>query len=255
MRLLLIIISVIISILLGLVIELVTERNMVFMDYSVQSYIPPKSPQPFPKIIHQTWKTKTLNDQQKAWQKSVKDIYPDYTYILWDDNDLNSFVKTHFPWYYNTWNTLTPFIKKVDTVRYMWMYAIGGIYIDLDVIAYKSMEPLFLDKPGSAFIPTMHSKANWSYDTDGASPAILASYPGNPIWLMMLEQVRKNRDREVLKATGPVSLANLLREIYIDQKDGKKTPNLTFLSESRLGLGLGWFPKYSNHKNAGTWVI
>lgn len=228
-----------------------TYRDMLFKDRSEYYWKKPEDNLEFPKIIHQTWKTKELNETQKMWQKTVLDNYPDYKYILWDDNDIDKFVKTYFPNYYDTWNSLTPFIKKIDTVRYMWMYLIGGIYFDLDMIIIKNMENLLLDKPGSAFIPTSNSVPNWKYDSDMASPAILASYPGNPIWLDMLKQILKDKDRPVLKSTGPVGLANLLLEVH--KREDKDKPNLIFLSEPRLGLGIK-IPKYSKHINTGTWL-
>jgi mannosyltransferase OCH1-like enzyme len=222
---------------------------MVFMDRSVYYYQKPDTDVQFPKIIHQTWKTKELNEEQKSWQKTVLEHYPDYQYILWSDEDMDDFVKKNFADYYETWNSLTPFIKKVDTIRYMWMYLIGGIYFDLDIIVYKNMENLLLDKPGSAFIPVMHSIPNWKYDTDAASPAILASYPKNPIWLYMLEQIKRDKDRDVLSSTGPIALANLLRSLPV------KNNNLVFLSEPRCGIsGLKFLAKYSKHINTGTWA-
>ena len=225
--------------------------DMVFKDRYVYFYKEPVYMRDFPKIIHQTWKTKDLGERQRSWQKTILDTYPDYQYILWDDEDIKNFVKNEFPWYYDTWENLSPFIKKVDAVRYMWMYKIGGIYFDLDVVAYKRMDHLLTDKPGSAFIPVKHSKLNWAYDTDAASPAILASYPGNPIWLEMLEQIKKDIDRPVLYCTGPIGLANLLRDFRKKPQDKKM--NLVLLSESRLGLGYK-LPKYSKHINTGTWA-
>lgn len=223
---------------------------MVFRDYAVWKWRQRAAKnKEFPRIIHQTWKTKELDENQRKWQASVQKIYPEYQYILWDDQDIENYVFQEFPEYYEMWKSLTPFIKKIDAVRYMWMYKIGGIYFDLDVIAYKSLEDILLKFPDSAFIPTKHSVPNWRHDTDAASPAILASYPGNPIWLKMLDRIAKNKDLDVLYATGPIGLANLLREIHIQNYD----TNLILLSEPRLGLGLKFIAKYSKHINTSTW--
>ena len=250
-KIIILVIITVIAICAVFCLHLYKNRDMIFMDRAEYYWEKPKEIVEFPKIIHQTWKTKNLNETQKKWQKTVLDNYPDYQYILWDDHDIDDFVKTHFPNYYDIWNNLTPFIKKIDTVRYMWMYVMGGIYFDLDMIVIKNMENLLTDKAGSAFIPTSHSIPNWSFDSDMASPAILASYPKNPIWLDMLAQIIKDKDRPVLKATGPVGLANLLREIH--KREDNDKPNLIFLSEPRLGLGIK-IPKYSKHINTGTWL-
>lgn len=240
-----------IVILLGIMVFVYTlyNNNMLYKDSSVYSYEDKEYYSEFPKIIHQTWKTKNLTEEQKKWQKSIRDLYPEYQYKLWDDNDIKEYVQNEFPWYYDTWEKLTPFIKKVDAVRYMWMYKIGGIYFDLDVIGKQRMDGLFT-VPGAAYIPVKHSNPTWAYDTDAASPAILASYPGNPIWLYMLKQIQKDIDRPVLKCTGPIGLANLLREVH----RMNKKPNIVFLSEPSLGLGIKFFSKYSRHINTGTWL-
>lgn len=244
-------IKILIVVLLLVFVYFIVLNDMVFKDRSVYFYKEPYTTQNFPKIIHQTWKTKNLDENQKKWQKTILDTYPDYEYKLWDDEDIENFVKNEFAWYYDTWKKLNPFIKKIDTVRYMWMYKFGGIYFDLDMIVYKRMDHLLDDKPGSAFIPTCHSIPYWFRDWDCASPAVLASYPGNSIWIDMLKQVEKDIDRPVLYCTGPRGLSNLLREIH-KRKPENKT-NLVFLSEPRLGVGLKLLAKYSMHINTGTW--
>jgi mannosyltransferase OCH1-like enzyme len=229
------------------------KHNMVFRDRSNYSYrSPDDKSQKFPKIIHQTWKTKDLDPKRKEWQTSVREMYPDYTHLMWLDEDIERFARENFPGYMKTWDQLKPFIKKVDAVRYMWMYKLGGIYFDMDVKAMKRMDGLLTDKPGAAFIPVRHSPPNWRYDTDAASPAIVASYPGNPIWLEMLDYISQNIERSVLRCTGPIGLANVLRSVH----KRKDKPSIVLLSEPKLGLG-GFGPylkKYSYHVNTNSWV-
>eukprot|EP00198_Chlamydomonas_reinhardtii_P008035 XP_001697372.1 predicted protein [Chlamydomonas reinhardtii] len=53
--------------------------------------------------------------------------------MFWDDEKLVNFIKTEFTWYYPKWAEIEPFIKKLDTSRYMLMHFYGGIYLDVDV--------------------------------------------------------------------------------------------------------------------------
>ena len=206
-----------------------------------------------PKIIHQTWKTDDIPSHYKPLVESWKNKYPDYKYNLWSDQKLEEYVKKHWSWYLPVWEKLVPFIKKVDTVRYMWMYDLGGMYADLDMECLKKAS--FLEKyPGMAFIPSANHAVDWSYDADKASPAWLASVPKNPIWLYILRYIANNTHRPVLSSTGPIALANTLKEIKKE-----KNHNIVLVSEYILGIGsyknFNLFNpnRYSNHLNFGTW--
>ena len=232
------------------VLYFLSRNNMIWKDRYVYSY-KRKNPTVFPKIIHQTYKTADLDPDRKKWQKTILEMYPGYQYNLWLDDDMEKFAQENFPEYMDTWNKLTPFIKKIDAIRYMWMYKIGGIYFDLDIYVKQNMEHLLTGYPGSAFIPTSHDTPDWSYDSDKTSPAILASCPGNPVWLEMLEYIKNNIDRPVLKCTGPIGLANVLLGIH--KRNESEKPDIVFLSEPRLGIGLKIFGKYSHHVNTKSW--
>ena len=95
-----------------------------------------------PKIIHQTWKDKTIPlsylDFQKSWQKHL----PNWAYRLWTDEENRAFLATHYDWFLPIYDAYPKAIMRVDAVRYFWMYHFGGLYVDLDFEALKSVEPL-----------------------------------------------------------------------------------------------------------------
>jgi mannosyltransferase OCH1-like enzyme len=82
-----------------------------------------------PKIIHQTWKTKTLRPQQAHWSQTWCKQYTDWRYHLWTDEENDLFVQKKFPWFYPTYKQLTPAILKADSVRYLYMLHYGGLYV------------------------------------------------------------------------------------------------------------------------------
>lgn len=219
--------------------------NMIFHDCKPHNIVPGTSGN-FPKRIHQTWKTHEVPKENRNWVQSVRTIYSDYEYHLWDDAEIDQFARSNFPEFVDVWDKLTPFIKKVDTIRYMWMYKLGGMYFDLDVHINKRMKDQMFEKyPNAAFVPISSYPIRWKYDKDRASPAIIASYPGHPFWLAMLDYIRVNYDRDVLYATGPIAVSNVIRD--------RNWSNMVFLSEPRLGLTLKVYPKYSYHVNTTTW--
>jgi mannosyltransferase OCH1-like enzyme len=82
-----------------------------------------------PKIIHQTWKNRTLRERQIRWRQTWCQQYSDWRYHLWTDDENDLFVKTKFPWFYPTFKQLSPAILRADSVRYLYMLYYGGLYV------------------------------------------------------------------------------------------------------------------------------
>jgi len=114
----------------------------------------------FPKKIWQTWKMDPLNFEErdsntaKTW--TAKN--PGFRYeVLTDTNDL-SYVEEHFgprgldrPDIVDLYRAVNATIVKADLLRYMVMYAEGGVYADIDV------EDL---KPVARFVPERYDPAD-----------------------------------------------------------------------------------------------
>ncbi|KAL6249956.1 hypothetical protein RBB50_002257 [Rhinocladiella similis] len=103
----------------------------------------------FPKKIWQTWKVDPLDFEERDLTTARTWIMknPDHRYeVLTDQNDLY-YVETYFgPAGFNrpdivyAYKSLTAKIVKADLLRYLVMYAEGGIYTDIDVEALKPIE-------------------------------------------------------------------------------------------------------------------
>jgi hypothetical protein len=208
-------------------------------------------------MVHQTWKNTNLSPSQQQSVDSWRRDYPDLGYRLWTDPELQDFMQKELPWYMPVFDRLDPFIKKVDCVRYAWMWLYGGVYADIDMM---SVTPRDIPTD-AALIPAGRSSATWSHDADMASPAFLSSNPGNQVWLYMLAYIARNTHRDTLRCTGPIGLANTLRAL---EKSGRmRQLDVIFVSEASMGLGrwkspivsrLVGRPRYASHLNAGTWV-
>ena len=86
-----------------------------------------------PPIIWQTYKTKELPSQAKALQKTWIEKNPDYTYSLWDDEDIARYI--HQVWDRDTelfFYALPLGVMKADLWRYLILATEGGIYSDVD---------------------------------------------------------------------------------------------------------------------------
>ena len=96
-----------------------------------------------PEIIHFCWLS---GDEYPALVKSCIDSWqrmlPDYQIVLWDTNrfDINShpYVKAAFE--------AKKYAFCADYIRIFALYTMGGIYLDSDVMVYKSFDPFLVHK-------------------------------------------------------------------------------------------------------------
>ena len=97
----------------------------------------------FPRIIHQIWLQGEgdIPDKYKKNVNIIKNFNKDWQYILWDEtkilnliNNYRDYIKTYYQFIY--------LHQKVDFARYIILYLIGGIYIDMDATSIKPLDSL-----------------------------------------------------------------------------------------------------------------
>ena len=78
-------------------------------------------------------------DAQESWKQN----HPDYRILVWDEADLETLIQGTF------WAQLiskcTTLIQRADIYRCAVLEREGGIYVDMDMYALKSLEPLLLE--------------------------------------------------------------------------------------------------------------
>ena len=94
-----------------------------------------------PKIIHQTWKSEYMKPECCEWFDKWKNMHPDFTHVLWLDEDNDCLARTHFPQFVLYYDTLPLIIQKIDFVRLMYLYKYGGVYVDLDYECFQNIVP------------------------------------------------------------------------------------------------------------------
>ena len=169
--------------------------------------------------LHQTWKTHTPPLRFDEWRESWLIWNPILVAHIWDDAACRQFVFDHEPSLLPTYDAFPAHIMRVDTIRYVWMRHIGGIYADLDVECLRPMG--HLHTTGAHLIMEKMGPAN---DTIGN--ACMASTPGDPFWAHVLDMVKDRARRmlwswakesfperchSVLRITGPYMLTDALK--------------------------------------------
>lgn len=67
-------------------------------------------------------------------------------------------VDSYFPEWANLYHSLPFNIQRLDMIRYMILYCHGGVYVDLDIECFKSIDPLVENK---SFFLGMEPPEHW----------------------------------------------------------------------------------------------
>lgn len=93
-----------------------------------------------PKIIHHI-APENKEDWSPVWTKcrqSWLDNFHDFTFMLWNDDDIDDFVFKHYPEYWKIYESFPRHIMKIDFSRFCILQTFGGIYVDMDFYCYEN---------------------------------------------------------------------------------------------------------------------
>ena len=162
-----------------------------------------------PKIIHQTWKTKTVPEKWKESVDSCKQLHADFQHIIWTDKDMEKFVKEEYPDFYKTYKSYTYHIQRCDAFRYLVLYKYGGIYLDMDIMCNKKLNTLL--NYDLVIAPSI--SVNGIYTN-----SFFMSIPRHPFLKYCIEQLVEYKNAyqyfgkhlHVMNSTGPLFMTNRL---------------------------------------------
>ncbi|KAJ3032051.1 hypothetical protein HDV00_008002 [Rhizophlyctis rosea] len=125
------------------VLQAAKSASFFFADPSPQNTIPRTL---IPKIIHQTWRTSKLSEKNEKEKHVVQSIRswreknPEYVHLLWDDGDMDEFVKTMYPSWWSVWKKMPQNVMRADVFRYLVLASFGGVYTDTDTICLRPID-------------------------------------------------------------------------------------------------------------------
>ncbi len=171
-----------------------------------------------PYLIHQTWKTSEIPAKWKPFAKKVQDLNPGWKYQLWTDADNDTFVKKEFPAFYSTFRSFSREIMRADVIRYLIMYKLGGVYLDLD---YEVLKPF--DFGNHSLVLPYNRNKSFGDAQDDIGNCFFASEPGHPFWADVIKELSEHPPvvtdyTQVVEATGP----RLLNRVF----NNKTYPNI-----------------------------
>jgi mannosyltransferase OCH1-like enzyme len=180
-------------------------------------YINPDKP-----FLMQTYKDKKLIP--KDVYINISKYAPGYKHVIYDDNDLISFLKKYFKQsVIDTFNSLTSGAHKADLARYCLLYVYGGLYLDVKTELVMPISEIFVEK--DIFYSVI------SFMKDHVYQGIIHTPARNPLFLSLIDYIVHTQD--------PFLYLDFCKDLYHQigndmtelPEAGKKYKNFYFFQE------------------------
>ena len=146
--------------------------------------------QRIPRIIHQTYRT---HDVPSIWNATVQSIIEknigEFQYRRWSHAEMDAFVKKYEPeFYWKTYVTYPYDMQRIDSFRYVLMFYLGGIYVDMDngcnrpfrdlLVALETLEPV------ATHLAAFPRRPSFGVESD-----FLISTVGHPLYRQLISRL------------------------------------------------------------------
>lgn len=177
-----------------------------------------------PLILHQT-AGPHASALAMEFVNECRDMHVGWKHILWTDEQIVEFVRVYYPHIYPRFVEMEPFIRQVDTVRYLWLHKMGGVYLDIDGECLR---------PATRFVQGL-PLGSTAWTGGFPEPFFLMSTPGNEFWLYMVEKVLSNWNRtSVRDSSGPQGLHNVMKSWVHNKLGGVRNFSMSDASETQI---------------------
>ncbi|CAF3946395.1 unnamed protein product, partial [Rotaria sp. Silwood1] len=174
-----------------------------------------------PRVIHQTYRTHTV---PSIWNATVQSVIEknlgEFKYRRWSHAEMDAFVKEHEPQFYRkTYITYRYDMQRIDSFRYVLLFYLGGIYIDMDngcnrpfrdvIVTLESLEP-----------NATHLAAFPQRDSFGVESDFLISTAGHPfagpLYVSVQERLFASSEQAVVRLLD----FTVFRPMFIRKENG-----------------------------------
>lgn len=194
--------------------------NQVENVYSIVETLP--IGERIPKIVHHTYPSKNLTPELAQNLDTLKQNNPDWMFCFYDDEDQITFIKSHFPYLLEYYLSIDADYgaAKADFFRYLLIYKLGGVYLDIKSYVSKPLSEIVTDQ-------TKYLLAYWENPIDGKHDELsdpkgefeqwhVISVAGHPFLKSVIDSVCRNirvynpffdgkGAMATLKVTGPIA--------------------------------------------------
>ena len=231
-------------------------------------YIPDVSMgEKIPRIIHQTHYTRDLPKELEDSIDALKRNNPDWEYRFYLDADIEDFIRTEYgDDMFKIYSKINPLYGagRADFFRYLLIYKVGGVYLDLKSTCAKPLDDVILNDDKIIL-------AGWRNDEDGPykkwglTPSVakilpseyqqwhIISVKGHPFLKAVIERVVHNIQTYrpwrfglsfigVVSVTGPVAYTLAIHPIL------SRYPHRFVRYNDTIGLQYSIYDYYGHHK-------
>ncbi|CEM40147.1 unnamed protein product [Vitrella brassicaformis CCMP3155] len=185
-----------------------------------------------PSIPRQVFLTTRDKDYMMHWEREnlakCERVNPGWTFHLFGDSEIHSYVKETFPELLGVWSYLKNTIEQKDLWSYLIVYDRGGLFIDTDIDCRRPMDELIDEGKTRGLIGV--EKADQSYLQFAQWSFAFA--PRHTIPLLTINKIRAqveeikaagSSDKDAVFLTGPVVWTDAILEYMYTFGMGKKT--------------------------------
>jgi hypothetical protein len=162
------------------------EKVKALFEKNAPSKVAPSQNPKIPKIIHQIWLGPNLPPPYFAnFQETLLRLHPDWEYHLWSEAQLEELNLDNWDLVEKAQN----WGEKSDIIRCDLLDRFGGVYLDVDIEAYKSLTELHEKYDFYAGIEAPHKSAT-TLNRVWVGISIMASRPHHPIMVAWKRLIR-----------------------------------------------------------------
>jgi hypothetical protein len=184
---------------------------------------------PIPKILHFTWKTKTLPKGFAKMFARWQSTHADWDIRLWDDAEIRALVADHYPAQLAVFDRYPSGIFRADAFRFFVLHRFGGVYADLDMEPLGSLDALV--GRSECFVgaePELHVRDNdarYRGMPFVLCNAFMGSVSEHPFWAECIAALERCFCEDVVDATGPRFINGIALQLEREMRPDVLLPN------------------------------
>ncbi len=203
--------------------------------------------------IIQTWKNNQVPQKYIPLVNRIKKLQ-NINYLFFTDIDINNFISKTCPQYKGVFDNFKYTIQKIDFFRYLAVYYLGGIYLDLDFYLQSNFDDLNTHK---CILPIEYQKSGDKILHQQNFLPLIGNYafyaPSKHQFLkLLIDNIIKhrlsldnlNKKQYVYYSTGPV----MMTQSYLDFQNKKSIELIEPKPFKKSHFG-----HYGYHMNMGSW--
>lgn len=165
-----------------------------------------------PRIIHQIYEDLSGPPASLVLiSQSWRELNPDWEYRFWNKNDVEAFLKEYYPELIPAYNAFPFNVQRWDAIRYLILYKLGGLYVDMDYECTDHITPILYNvECAMGLEPEAHAiRSRMPYIVGNA---FMATVPNHPYFRELIDEAFCDDTRDktcissdflVVDSTGP----------------------------------------------------